>query len=147
MIGDMLKGEPNAVAEQTRSDPAVDLVTRFLRAMEDRDLPRAAAMTAADFVMIFPGGRHYRTLKDLVAASSGRYRSIAKTFERFDAMSDGANTVVYCFGTLNGEWPDGTRFAGIRYIDRFTVRDGKLQDQRVWNDMGEVLAHRSAADR
>lgn len=30
-------------------------------------------------------------------------------------------------------------YAGIRFIDRFTVRDGKLVDQNVWNDMAEVL--------
>ena len=34
---------------------------------------------------------------------------------------------------------DGTPYSGIRFIDRFTVRDGKLVDQNVWNDMAEVL--------
>jgi hypothetical protein len=38
-----------------------------------------------------------------------------------------------------GELPDGTPYSGIRFIDRFTVRDGKLVDQNVWNDMGETL--------
>jgi hypothetical protein len=46
---------------------------------------------------------------------------------------------VYCFGTLYGELLDGTPYSGIRFIDRFTVKDGKLVDQNVWNDMGEVL--------
>jgi hypothetical protein len=47
-------------------------------------------------------------------------------------------THVYCFGTLYGEWADGSAFEGIRFIDRFTVRAGQLLDQMVWNDMGEV---------
>ena len=46
---------------------------------------------------------------------------------------------VYCFGTLQGERLDGTPYSGIRFIDRFTVREGRLVDQQVWNDMGEVL--------
>jgi hypothetical protein len=37
-------------------------------------------------------------------------------------------------------WPDGTPFEGIRFIDRFTIRDGKLADQLVWNDIAEVQA-------
>ena len=47
--------------------------------------------------------------------------------------------MIYCFGTLYGELLDGTPYSGIRFIDRFTVRDGKLVDQMVWNDMAEVL--------
>jgi len=47
--------------------------------------------------------------------------------------------VVYCFGTLYGEWPDGRPFEGIRFIDRFVARAGKLADQKVWNDLGEQL--------
>lgn len=53
---------------------------------------------------------------------------------RFDAFDGG----VYCFGTLYGELLDGTPYSGIRFIDRFTVSDGKLVDQRVWNDMPKV---------
>jgi hypothetical protein len=43
------------------------------------------------------------------------------------------------FGTLYGEWPDGSAFEGIRFIDRFEVRGGKLTDHKVWNDLGEEL--------
>jgi len=50
--------------------------------------------------------------------------------------------VVYCHGTLSGEWPDGSAFSGIRFIDRFTVRAGKLADQTVWNDLAETRAER-----
>ena len=32
---------------------------------------------------------------------------------------------------------DGTPYQNIRYVDRFTVRDGKIVDQMVWNDMAE----------
>ena len=48
--------------------------------------------------------------------------------------------LVYCFGTLSGEWLDGTSFEGIRFIDRFEVVGDKISRQDVWNDMGEVKA-------
>ena len=52
--------------------------------------------------------------------------------------SSEGGAVVHCHGTLSGTFADGAEFQGIRFIDRFTVRDGKLVDQRVWNDMAEV---------
>ena len=123
---------------------ASGLVRAFLAAMEARDLALAQSMLHPDFTMIFPGNRRYRSLDELVQASKGRYRSIGKRFERVDEAPSGADIAVYCFGTLFGEWPDGTPFQDIRFIDRFTVRGGKLFDQRVWNDMGELIAARAA---
>jgi hypothetical protein len=40
-----------------------------------------------------------------------------------------------CHGTLSGEWPDGSAFSDIRFLDRFELRSGKLTRQQVWNDL------------
>jgi ketosteroid isomerase-like protein len=114
------------------------LVRRYLEAMERRDLAAAKACLAPEFFMVFPGNRRFATLEALVEAAKGRYRSARKTYERYDECGE----QVYCFGTLHGELLDGTPYSGIRFIDRFTVKDGKLVDQRVWNDMAEVLGPR-----
>jgi hypothetical protein len=118
---------------------ATDLVRAFLDAMERRDLPAARAFLADDFTMLFPGGAHFTRLEDLVAHGSSRYRGVRKHFERIDEAPEAGGTVVYCFGTLSGEWPDGRAFEGVRFIDRFVVRGDKLADQKVWNDLGEQL--------
>lgn len=110
-------------------------VRRYLEAMERRDLAAAKALLAPGFHMVFPGGRRFDTLEALVEWAADRYRSARKTYERFDACDE----AVYCFGTLHGERLDGTPYSGIRFIDRFTVREGRLVDQQVWNDMGEAL--------
>ena len=116
------------------------IVHDFLSAMEQRDLPAAKAMLAPGFVMLFPGGVRMTALEELVAWAAQRYRSARKHYERFDVApgSDGAS-VVYCFGTLQGELLSGEAFADIRFIDRFTVAGGLIQDQKVWNDMAEML--------
>lgn len=121
------------------NDPA-QTVRDYLAAMERRDLAAAKAMLAPGFSMTFPGGKRFETLDALVEWAKPRYRRALKTYDRFDAapQADGS-TVVYCFGALHGELNDGTPYSGIRFIDRFTVRAGKLADQMVWNDMGEVL--------
>lgn len=117
---------------------AEECVSGCLAAMEARDLETARAFLAPGFRITFPGGHTFTDPQELVAWSAGRYRSVAKSIERFDAAPTLETIVVYCFGTLAGEWPDGTRFEGVRFVDRFTVRAGKLVDQNVWNDLGEA---------
>jgi len=117
---------------------ATQLVRDFLAAMEARDLVLAQSFLDEDFVMEFPGAVRMRKLAELIAWAQPRYRAVAKTYERFDECYNDEATVVYCHGTLAGQWPDGGEFSGIRFIDRFTVRAGKLADQTVWNDLAEV---------
>lgn len=125
--------DPNA------ADP-IDTVRAFLTAMEARDLARARAFLAADFAMTFPGGARFTRLEDLVAWAAGRYRFVRKRYDGFDAARGPAGPVVYCHGTLAGEWPDGAAFSGIRFVDRFAFKDGLLADQQVWNDLAEGRA-------
>jgi hypothetical protein len=113
---------------------AEQLVREYLAAMERRDLVAAKTLLAPGFFMVFPGGARFDSLEALVESARSRYRSAKKTYERFDTFGGG----VYCFGTLHGELLDGTPYSGVRFIDRFTVRDGKLVDQRVWNDLAEA---------
>jgi len=122
-----------------------DTVRAFLAAMEMRDLAAAQGFLAPGFVMTFPGGIRMTTLDALVEWARPRYRFVRKTYGAFDA----AVGVVHCHGTLSGEWPDGTPFSGIRFIDRFEIADGLLTRQDVWNDIAEVRAEigpRSAHD-
>lgn len=127
---------------------ASQLVQAYLTAMEARDLALAQSMLAPGFSMQFPGPVTFTSFAELIEWAKPRYRFVRKTYERFDetgssaadggSARDGGEAVVYCYGTLAGEWPDGSAFGGIRFIDRFTVRGGKLVDQTVWNDLAEV---------
>jgi len=118
------------------------IVRAYLAAMESRDLEEASAYLADGFTMTFPGGAVFSRPEELVDWAKARYRSVAKTYDGFDEAESAAGSIVYCFGTLFGEWPDGTAFDGIRFVDRFAVRDGKITDQRVWNDLAEVRSGR-----
>lgn len=123
-----------------------DLVTTYLRALERRDLPTCRALLAPGVTMTFPGGNRVTSVDQHVAASGRRFRSALKDFERIDVADAGDGTqVVYVFGTLHGELLSGESYAGIRYIDRFTVRDGQILDMMVWNDMAEILGDKLKA--
>ena len=122
------------------STSPADLVRTYLATMERRDLAAAKAMLAPGFHMVFPGGKRFDTLEQLVESSKARYRSAKKTYDHYDVMAEAdGTTVVYCYGTLFGELNSGEAYSGIRFIDRFTLREGKFVDQMVWNDMAEVL--------
>lgn len=119
--------------------PAPEQIVRdFLGAMERRDLPTAKAMLSPDFSMTFPGGASFAKLEELIDWAKPRYQRVGKVYDRFDTVPGMEDAAVYCFGTLEGVWPDGSAFSGIRFIDRFTVRGGLLVDQKVWNDLDAV---------
>lgn len=124
------------MADNNRS-AAIETVRHFLRLVEARDLEQAGSFLADGVNITFPGGRVFTTLQEQVDSSAGRFRRVRKTFDRFDVMAAGDDAVVYVFGTLAGQDVDGVAFDGIRYIDRFTVRAGKIVDQMVWNDLAE----------
>ncbi|MDP6574127.1 MAG: tautomerase family protein [Rhodospirillales bacterium] len=113
------------------------LVRAYLDAAAARDFGKAGEMVADGFTSIYPGGVEFGSLEELMPWAEERYRSVKKTYERIDEVACEEGVAVYAFGTLGGQWPDGTAFEGVRFIDRFTVRDGKLADQRVWNDLAE----------
>ena len=126
---------------EAKVDPLVlarDIVRAYLDTMEARDLPRAKRFLAPGFTMTFPGNQRFTELEAMIAWAKPRYRWVKKRYDLFDVAQGSTATHVFCFGTLYGEWNDGTAFEGIRFIDRFTVRAGKLVDQMVWNDMGEA---------
>lgn len=117
---------------------AEPVVRAFLEAMGRRDLEAAAGHLAEGFEMVFPGGAVMHRLPQLLEWAAGRYQSVEKHYERFDEAWQPGVAVVYCSGTLQGRWPDGTPFEGIRFIDRFEVAGGRIRRQEVWNDLAEA---------
>ena len=119
---------------------AAKIVRTYLRLVEARDLDAASELLADDVSIVFPGGRTFESLTDQVASSAGRFRSVKKTLDQLDVISDGAETTVYVYGTLAGQALDGSPFDGVRFIDRFVLNDGLIVSQMVWNDLAEVGA-------
>ncbi|MFY9212378.1 MAG: tautomerase family protein [Aestuariivita sp.] len=117
---------------------AAGIVRDFLAAMEARDLDLASSFLGVGFCMQFPGTEVMHRLSQLIEWAKPRYRFVKKTYERFDTSMSDEGPVVYCYGTLHGEWPDGTAFEGIRFIDRFQLSSGLIVRQDVWNDIAEV---------
>lgn len=118
---------------------AGDLVEDYLRRCETRDLDAASTLLAPDAMIVFPGGLRHRTLQDMVADAATRYTRVAKRRERpLVATCDDGSTLVVSRGTLEGEALDGTPFSGVRYIDVFVVREGRIHEQHVFNDLAET---------
>jgi hypothetical protein len=128
---------PPARGDETAKGAASKLALKYLRTMEARDLDTARDMLGPGFYTIFMGGHRFASPEELVAFQKGRQQNTWKAFQRFDEIESDDGTVVFCFGTLQGELMDGTPYQNIRYVDRFTIRDGKIVDQMVWNDMAE----------
>jgi hypothetical protein len=134
-----MRGGQTRLPAPARPEPC-DLIRSYLSAMEARDIETARSMLAEGFVMNFPAALGLKTLEELIAWAGPRYRFVKKTYDSFEAFQQGRVTIVYAMGTLSGEWPDGTSFENIRFIDRFELADGKITRQDVWNDMAETKA-------
>lgn len=115
------------------------IVRDYLAACEARDFETARAFLGQRVEMVFPGGRRPADPTESAANSALRYRRVAKTIEGFDVAPSADGVVVYCYGTLHGEWPDGRAFSGIRFVDRFLLIDNRIVKQWVWNDTAEAL--------
>lgn len=114
---------------------ALAIVRKYLAASEARRLDEARRLLAPDAELSFPGGG-YGSLEEMVAAAAGRYRWVKKAPTAWDAAGRADGTVVVVTtGTLFGENLFGVPFQGVRYIDRFELRDGKITRQQVWNDL------------
>lgn len=119
--------------------PPAELCLDFLDAQGNRDLDRARAMCAPDFEMVFPGPARFTEFQDLIAWAAPRYQSVAKIIERVEEAPHGETVGVWITGTLYGKRLDGSDFEGIRFVDRFEVRAGRIERQDVWNDLAESL--------
>ena len=131
-----------ALARATAMPDATDaarIVDAFLEASMRPDPDAAATFMAPDVRIVFTGGRVFRHPREATAFNAARYRWVKKRIERNDVVRGTTETIVYNLGTLYGEWPDGTPFEGNRYVDRFTVRDGLIVSQEVWNDSAERI--------
>src|SRR5690606_17950718 len=94
---------------------------------------------------IYPGDRRFTSLDEILANGARRYRFVKKRYANAFSIprdEEGLETVVFS-GTLYGEWNDGESFQGIRFTDRFRLRDGVIVEQQVWNDIGETLIARA----
>ena len=127
-----------------KAEEAINLVKRFLQLMEARDLTAAEALMSPQASITFPGNKRFASQNEMVAASRDRYQWVKKTFDHAEALISEDRQIVYLRGTLYGVNRHGASFSGVRYIDRFVLRDGLIIQQDVWNDLAETSVLRQA---
>jgi hypothetical protein len=121
------------------------MVEQFLERSMVPDPDGAAEFLASDVIIHFTGATRMHHPRDMAAYNAKRYKWVKKQLGPTDACLSGQDVVVYSFGTLYGQWPDGEEFSGNRYVDRFVVRNGKIVQIDVLNDSAERILKRSQA--
>jgi limonene-1,2-epoxide hydrolase len=64
------------------ANASIEIVRSFLSALQARDVEAAQGYLASDARIVVPGGRVVGSVREIVANSSARYRSIGKRIER-----------------------------------------------------------------
>ena len=128
---------------------AIDVVEDYLSRVGRGDIVGARRHLANGAVITFPGERRYGDLDDLTAEAATRYAWVDKNRDEYHAFRDADGSVmVLSIGRLFGRNLHGVDFADVRYVDVFRLDDGRIVEQRVWNDLGVtgVLAAATPAD-
>lgn len=117
------------------ADDPIRLVDRYLLLCEDRRLNEAGLLLAPDALIVFPGGRRFRSPVEIAASATGQYRWVRKRRDRYLVGAEGDRISVTSLGTLYGEGLDGVAFESVRYADVFLLQDGLIVEQHVYNDL------------
>ncbi len=117
---------------------AEELVDRYLTLFMEGKLDEAQACLAPDAKLIFPGGAIQTSLPDVAAEVVRLYESVAKRIDRTWSANLGDDIIVTTTGYLYGTSRTFGEFDNVRFIDFFTVRDGKIVAQEVINDASQV---------
>lgn len=118
---------------------AIDVAREFMDAMERGDLAAAGALLGTGFLLRAPGGLQCRELTEFTSFGRRRYLELRKIDRQFDATESAHGIVVYAHGTMNGRWLDGSGFQGLRYVDRFLIRDNRILELSVLNEIAEFM--------
>lgn len=114
------------------------IVRDFLKALEKRDLKGASALLAEGAQLSYPGGKRFSGLEPMFANAKERYQWVKKRIDATEVLpGDIQTSIVYVRGTLYGINLAEVSFEGVRFIDRFEIKGGKIVRQDVWNDLAE----------
>ena len=124
-------------AGRTERAIAIDVVREFLDALGRRDLEAARAYLAAGFLMTVSGNHRFNSLAEFASFSATRNGPVRKQLDGLEACEAPAGIAVYASGAMSGSWLDGAPFHGVRFCDRFVLREGLIAEMQVWSDMAE----------
>lgn len=121
----------------TTFSEAEALVERYLTLFMENRLDEARACLAPEARLIFPGGAVQTSLDEVHAEVGRLYESVAKSIDRTWSAQHGDDIIVTTTGTLYGTSRTAGAFEGVRFLDFFTIRDGKIVAQEVINDAAQ----------
>jgi ketosteroid isomerase-like protein len=109
------------------------VVEEFFDRMADERRESVGELFADDAVVTLPGARFEGpdAPTEFLAFLDPRYERAAKEFDRW---IESGNRVV-SIGTLSGVDREGEPFEGVRYVDVYEVREGRITRLDVWNDL------------
>lgn len=122
---------------ESTTNPLVRTVDNFLQLFEARDIAAAEKLMVEKPTIVFPPGRAYASLTELVGGLKKNYNWVEKNRDHYSVGEDQAsgNTVVVSRGRLFGEDLDGKEFADVPYIDYFVFEGDLIAEQHVWNHL------------
>ncbi|MNL34386.1 hypothetical protein D3C87_1563570 [compost metagenome] len=110
--------------------------------MHRADAEAARRTLAPAYELVFPGPASFTNVGAIFEWFAKRYSVARYSYGAMDAIELPHRVIVYATGSVDGTLLDGTRFEGVRYIDRFDIVNDKITRKEVWSDMADFLRRR-----
>ena len=127
------------MTSEAKKDEARSVVHAFIQAVNERDLEATRAATGPGLTMTFPGNTEMHSIDEFFTWVAGRSPKSAYLYDTIDVIEDGDALVAYASGSVEGETVSGLAFSGVRVIDRFVIRKGKVVQKEAWSDMADFM--------
>ena len=132
------------MTSEARKDEARSVVRTFIEAVNERNVEATRAATGPGLTMTFPGNTVMHSIDEFFAWVAGRSPKSAYLYDTIDVLEDGDALVAYACGSVVGETASGLAFSGVRVIDKFVIRNGRVVEKEAWSDMADFLRRAAA---
>lgn len=128
------------------TNPLVTKIDTYLQLFEARNIAAAEKLMTANPIIVFPPGRTYASLTELVEGLRKNYNWVRKHRDHYSVGEDQATgrAVVVSRGRLFGEDLKGKSFADVPYVDYFVFDGDLIAEQHVWNHLAAAGISRPA---
>jgi hypothetical protein len=127
------------LTSEAKKDEARSVVRAFILAVNERNVEAARAATGPGLKMTFPGNTVMHSIDEFFTWVAGRSPKSAYLYDTVDVLEDRDALVAYASGSVVGETVSGLSFSGVRVIDKFVIRNGKVVEKEAWSDMADFM--------
>lgn len=129
----------NFMNKANPQDKAREVVEQFIKGVNERSAEAVRAVASEQIEMTFPGGLVMRSVEEFFDWLAGRSPRSTYTYDVIDIVTQEDRVVAYAGGRAEGITATGVAFSGVRVMDKFVIREGRVIAKEAYSDMSDFI--------